>query len=50
VQLVSLLASGKADALSGHFLNVSDDIAGMLERVEEIQHDDLYTLRLRKLS
>jgi NAD(P)-dependent dehydrogenase (short-subunit alcohol dehydrogenase family) len=50
VQLVLLLASGKADALSGRFLNVSDDIAGMLERVEEIQHDDLYTLRLRKLS
>jgi NAD(P)-dependent dehydrogenase (short-subunit alcohol dehydrogenase family) len=45
--LVVLLASGQADALSGCFISVSDDVAEMVSRAEEIQQDGLYTLRLR---
>ena len=48
-QLVVQLASGRADALSGRFLAVSDDLAKLLERSEEIKTGELYTLRVRKL-
>jgi NAD(P)-dependent dehydrogenase (short-subunit alcohol dehydrogenase family) len=44
--LVVLLASGQADALSGCYIDVEDDIAKMVQRAEEIQQKDLYTLRL----
>ncbi len=45
--LVVLLASGQADALSGCFISVDDDVAEMISRAEEIQQDELYTMRLR---
>jgi NAD(P)-dependent dehydrogenase (short-subunit alcohol dehydrogenase family) len=45
--LVVLLASGRADALSGCYISVGDEVARMVDRVQEIQQDDLYTLRLR---
>jgi NAD(P)-dependent dehydrogenase (short-subunit alcohol dehydrogenase family) len=48
--LVTLLASGKADGLSGRFIRVSDDADHMLSQAEAIQKDDLYTLRLRGLE
>jgi hypothetical protein len=46
-QLAVTLASGRADALSGCFLTVNDDVAEMVQRAEEIQRDKLYTLGLR---
>jgi NAD(P)-dependent dehydrogenase (short-subunit alcohol dehydrogenase family) len=46
-QLVVFLASGRADALSGCYLSVSDDVAEMVSRAEEIREKDLYTLRLQ---
>ncbi len=46
--LVRFLASGKADALSGRLIQVSDDVTEMLRRAEEIQHNNLHTLRLRR--
>ena len=49
-QLVVQLASGRADALSGRFIDVSDDLAKLLERLDEVKSDDLYTLRVRKLE
>jgi len=49
-RLVVLLASGQLDALSGRFIDVSDDIDQLLLHAEKIQQDDLYTLRLRKLQ
>ena len=49
-QLVVQLASGRADALSGRFIDVSDDLAKLLERLDEVKRDDLYTLRVRKLN
>jgi len=45
--LVLFLASGQADALSGCFISVDDDVAEMVRRAQEIQRDDLYRLRLR---
>jgi NAD(P)-dependent dehydrogenase (short-subunit alcohol dehydrogenase family) len=45
--LVLRLASGHADALSGRYLTVDDDLDSLIERAAEIQRDDLYTLRLR---
>ena len=46
-RLVLILASGKADALSGCFIGIGDDVNEMVSRAEEIQRDGLYTLRLR---
>jgi NAD(P)-dependent dehydrogenase (short-subunit alcohol dehydrogenase family) len=48
--LVTLLASGKADSLSGRFVRVRDDLDRMLSQAELIQKGDLYTLRLRGLE
>ncbi|SPE25093.1 Short-chain dehydrogenase/reductase SDR [Acidobacteriia bacterium SbA2] len=48
-QLVVELASGKADALSGRFLGVADDLTKLLEQLEEVKRSGLYTLRVRKL-
>ena len=50
VELVVQLAAGRADALSGRFIDVSDDLAKLLGRWEEVKRDDLYTLRVRKLD
>jgi NAD(P)-dependent dehydrogenase (short-subunit alcohol dehydrogenase family) len=44
--LVHLLASGKADALSGCFISVFDDVDDMIKNKEKIKKQDLYTLRL----
>jgi len=49
-QLVVQVASGQADALSGRFLGVSDELEKLLERLEEIRRAELYTLRIRKLD
>ncbi len=48
-QLVLHLASGRADALSGRFLGVADDLPKLLEQLEEVKRSSLYTLRVRKL-
>jgi NAD(P)-dependent dehydrogenase (short-subunit alcohol dehydrogenase family) len=45
--LVVRLASGQADALSGRYLTVHDDLDALISRAAEIRRDDLYTLRLR---
>jgi NAD(P)-dependent dehydrogenase (short-subunit alcohol dehydrogenase family) len=41
------LASGQGDALSGRFLQVSDDLVAFAGRASEIQKRDLRTLRIR---
>jgi NAD(P)-dependent dehydrogenase (short-subunit alcohol dehydrogenase family) len=48
-QLVVQLASGRADALSGRFLGVADDLTKLLEHLEEVKRSGLHTLRVRKL-
>lgn len=49
-ELAVLLASGKADPLSGHVVHASDDVDAMLARLEEIERDKLYSLRVRPLA
>ena len=48
-QLVVQLAAGQADALSGRFLSLSDDLEKLLGQLEEVKRGDLYALRVRKL-
>ena len=45
-RLVTLLASGRLDALSGRFFTVADDVLGMAERAEREGLGDYQTLRL----
>ena len=47
VRDVMLMASGKADALTGRFLIHTDDLQEMLARVDEIESNDLYVLTRR---
>ena len=44
--LVVLLASGRADALSGRFFTIKDDVLGLTLRSREQELGDLQTLRL----
>lgn len=45
--LARRLASGEADTLSGCYVSVFDDLAGMVANADEIREKELYTLRLR---
>jgi NAD(P)-dependent dehydrogenase (short-subunit alcohol dehydrogenase family) len=49
-RLVVELATGRADALSGRFLHVLDDLDDLVARADEISRDDLYALRFRRES
>ena len=46
-QLIVLLASGQADALSGRIVTVRDDFQGLLRDAEAIRRDDRNALRMR---
>ena len=46
-ELCAFLATGAADRLSGRYIHVDDDVRDMLRRVDEIEANDWYTLRLR---
>lgn len=46
-ELVVFLASGKADALSGCYIAVDDDVSEMVSQAKEIKENKLHTLRLR---
>ena len=47
-EFVVKLAIGDADALSGRFLRITQDLVELAQRAEEIQKQDLFTLRLRQ--
>jgi hypothetical protein len=47
VRLILGLASGHADRLSGRHLSVTRNLGTLLGRIDQIERDDLYTLRLR---
>ena len=49
-ELVEYLASGKADALSGHFFAAEDDWDDMVRRADEIRAEQMYMLRVRQLD
>jgi NAD(P)-dependent dehydrogenase (short-subunit alcohol dehydrogenase family) len=44
------LASGKMDALSGHLLSVLDDLDTILKNIQQVQKENLYSLRVRSLD
>ena len=46
--LVLLLASGQADALSGCYLSVKDDVPALIQQADAIQRDFTHRLRLRE--
>lgn len=46
--LVTYLASGAADSLSGRNLDISHDVAQMVARTAEIEEHDLYVMRERE--
>jgi 5-hydroxydodecatetraenal polyketide synthase CpkA len=46
-RLIVALASGHADRLSGRHLSVTDNLDALLIRIDQIERDDLHTLRLR---
>jgi len=50
VRLVIDLASGHADALSGRYVTVFDDLDALLLRAAEIEREGLYSLRVRKFE
>jgi NAD(P)-dependent dehydrogenase (short-subunit alcohol dehydrogenase family) len=47
-ELVTLLASGRADVLSGRFLHVLDDVEALVANAEEIERADTYALRVQR--
>jgi NAD(P)-dependent dehydrogenase (short-subunit alcohol dehydrogenase family) len=47
--LVLFLASGQADPLSGRLLSVNEDLQEILRRAEQVERDELYVLRTRRL-
>jgi NAD(P)-dependent dehydrogenase (short-subunit alcohol dehydrogenase family) len=48
VELVLLLSSGEADALSGCYLTVHDDLWAIMAQAQEVRAHDLYTLQVRR--
>ncbi len=49
-KLILDLASGKANQLSGRYLSIGDDLDALISRAAEIEKNNLYLLRLPKLS
>jgi hypothetical protein len=48
-RLVNVLASGRADALSGRFIHAQeDDIEDLIRRADEIRERDLNAIRLQR--
>ena len=48
-RLVRVLASGRADALSGRYIHAEhDDVEDLIRRADEIRADDLNAIRLRR--
>ncbi len=45
--LCLMLATGAADALSGRAIGVHDDVAGLVERAQELRETERYVLRRR---
>lgn len=48
VNLVLSLASGRADALAGRYIHITDNLDELIERADEIQQAGLYSLRLNR--
>ncbi|MFF4324388.1 SDR family oxidoreductase [Streptomyces sp. NPDC001568] len=46
-RLVAALASGRYDALHGRYLSVEDDLDWLLDRLDEVQNEELLVTRMR---
>jgi NAD(P)-dependent dehydrogenase (short-subunit alcohol dehydrogenase family) len=44
------LASGRADALSGRYIAIEDDLDALIERADEVQRDNLQALKVERLE
>jgi len=49
-QLVLTLASGRADALSGRFISIFDDVEMLIAHAAEIEQQNLYSLKMDKVA
>ena len=49
-ELCVFIATGQADRFSGRYLHVVDDLGELARRADEIEQNDLYTLRVRRLE
>ncbi len=47
--LIMILASGRADSLSGRFFAITDDMEQIIGQTEQVIHSELYALRVGKL-
>jgi NAD(P)-dependent dehydrogenase (short-subunit alcohol dehydrogenase family) len=48
-ELIRRIAAGELDALGGRFIHALDDVDEVLRRMDEVERDDLYAPRLRRL-
>jgi NAD(P)-dependent dehydrogenase (short-subunit alcohol dehydrogenase family) len=44
------LASGRADALSGRYIAIEDDLDALIERAHEVRRDNLQALKVQRLE
>jgi NAD(P)-dependent dehydrogenase (short-subunit alcohol dehydrogenase family) len=49
-ELIATLAAGRADALSGCYLTVYDDLEALIRQAPTIRRNELHLLRVRELS
>lgn len=47
--VVVWLATGKGDVLTGRYISAKDDLNALVQHAEQVQQEDLYTLRLNTL-
>jgi hypothetical protein len=43
------IASGRADALSGRYIAIEDDLDALVERAQEVRRDNLQALKVERL-
>ena len=43
------LATGQGDVLTGRYISAKEDLNALVQRAEQVQQEDLYTLRLNTL-
>jgi hypothetical protein len=43
------IASGRADALSGRYIAIEDDLDALVEHADEVQRQNLHALKVQRL-
>jgi hypothetical protein len=44
------IASGRADALSGRYIAIEDDLEALVEHAAEVQRQNLHALKVQRLA